>query len=152
MYTGEDGLFTLRLAADGWAVEVLDQTRLPHEAVVVRLETPAEAARAIEDMVVRGAPLIGATAAYGLCLALRADPEYRALVTAHELLLRTRPTAVNLRWALQEIVTSVRGLPAGERAAAAYRRAAALCQEDVEICSAIGEHGRPLIEAAWRGA
>jgi methylthioribose-1-phosphate isomerase len=143
-------LFTLRLAADGWAVEVLDQTRLPHAVAVVRLETAADAARAIAQMVVRGAPLIGATAAYGLSLALRSDPGDRSLAAAHELLLAARPTAVNLRWALEVMAAEVSVLPPGERAAAAYRRAAALCEEDISICAAIGQHGRAIIEQRWQ--
>jgi methylthioribose-1-phosphate isomerase len=152
MSADREPLFTLRLAADGWAVEVLDQTGLPHAVTVVRLETAVQAAQAIAAMVVRGAPLIGATAAYGLCLALRADPGDRSLAAARALLLAARPTAVNLRWALDAVETEVRPLPPGERAAAAYRRAAALCEEDVQICAAIGEHGRAIIEERWRAA
>src|SRR5687767_782651 len=93
---------SIALANDGWAVDVIDQTRLPHELVFARLETVEHAARAIADMVVRGAPLIGATAAYGICLSLRADPSDRALLAARERLVATRPTAVNLRWAVDE--------------------------------------------------
>ena len=106
---------TIWLASDGWAVEVIDQTRLPHELTFVRLESVADAARAIADMVVRGAPLIGATAAYGLCLALRKDPGDAAALGAREQLLATRPTAVNLRWALDQILAVVRPLPPAER-------------------------------------
>jgi methylthioribose-1-phosphate isomerase len=143
---------TIWLADDGWSVGVIDQTLLPHELAFVRLETAQQAARAISDMVVRGAPLIGATAAYGVCLALRADAGDRALLAARELLMATRPTAVNLRWALDEMVAAVRPLPLSDRAAAAYRRAAAICDEDVATCAAIGEHGRALIEQAFRAA
>ena len=150
--TAAEELFTLRLAEDGWGVEVLDQTLLPHEVAVVRLESAADAARAITEMVVRGAPLIGATGAYGVCLALRSDPRDRSLESARELLIAARPTAVNLRWAVEEVVSTARALPPSERAAAAYSRAAALCDDDVAICSAIGDHGRKLIEAAWRQA
>ena len=142
---------TIWPAADGWAVEVIDQTRLPHAFVTVRLETVADAARAITDMQVRGAPLIGATAAYGLCLAVRRDPSDRALNSAFELLLGTRPTGVNLRWALDDMKGVLRQLPPGRRAEAAYRRAAEICDEDVEICAAIGDHGLALIEQAWEG-
>src|SRR5688572_16947928 len=145
-----DELFTLRLAPDGWAVEVLDQTRLPHAVHVVRLQTGAEAARAIADMVVRGAPLIGATGAYGLCLALREDPGDRALAAAHGLLVATRPTAVNLRWALDRVRAAASALPPDQRAAAAYQQAADVCREDLAINAAIGEHGRRLIEERWR--
>jgi methylthioribose-1-phosphate isomerase len=137
---------TISLAADGWAVEVIDQTRLPHELHLVRLESLEQAARAIAEMVVRGAPLIGATAAYGICLALRTDPSEGALLAAGERLVGTRPTAVNLRWAVEQMVAALRPLAPGARAAAAYQRAAAICDEDVAICEAIGAHGRPLLE------
>jgi methylthioribose-1-phosphate isomerase len=152
MKVGGKPLRSIQLAADGWAVEVIDQTRLPHELAVVRLESVADAAWAIGQMVVRGAPLIGATAAYGMCLALRADPSDAALCTAQELLVGTRPTAVNLRWALEDLRAAVWGLPVGVRAEAAYRRAATLCDEDVATCAAIGEHGRALIARAWDAA
>ena len=138
---------SISVADDGWGVEVVDQTRLPHELCVARLETLADAVRAISEMVVRGAPLIGATAAYGMALALRADPADPA--GPHTALLATRPTAVNLRWALDRVRSAVESLPEGERVAAAYAEAAAICDEDVAICSAIGDHGLPLIQAAW---
>jgi methylthioribose-1-phosphate isomerase len=141
---------TIRLADDGWAVEVLDQARLPHEVEVMRLEDLAGAARAIRDMHVRGAPLIGATAAYGLALALRRDPSDAALDAAAAALLATRPTAVNLRWAVDEVRRAVAPLPAAARAAAAYARAAAICAEDAAICRAIGEHGLPLLREIGR--
>lgn len=141
---------TIRLADDGWAVEVIDQSRLPHAFELQRLETLEDAVRAIQTMVVRGAPLVGMTAAYGMCLAARACASARALTAARERLLRTRPTAVNLRWALDQMVSVLEPLPDDARAGAAYRRAAALCDEDVSICSAIGDHGRILIERGAR--
>ena len=94
---------TIWVADDGWSVEIFDQTRLPHELTVARLATLEDAANAISDMQVRGAPLIGATAAYGICLALRDDPSDAAVDRAYDRLLATRPTAVNLRWALDEM-------------------------------------------------
>jgi methylthioribose-1-phosphate isomerase len=141
---------TIWLADDGWAVEIIDQTRLPHALVVARLETLDEAAHAIRAMLVRGAPLIGATAAYGLALAMRADASDEGLRRAGEQLLATRPTAVNLRWAIDDVTARLRPLPASERGAAAYRRAAEICDEDVEINRAIGRHGKRLIEEAWQ--
>jgi methylthioribose-1-phosphate isomerase len=138
---------TIRLHADGVSVEVIDQTLLPHEFRLVRLYTLEDALRAIADMVVRGAPLIGATAAYGMALALRQDASDTGLARAHAQLLATRPTAVNLRWALDEIRTTTVRLPPAERAQAAYRRAAQICDDDVALCSAIGEHGKRIIEA-----
>src|SRR5207302_1669407 len=135
------------LEADGWSVGVIDQTRLPHRFATARLATLDDAAAAIRTMQVRGAPLIGATAAYGLCLALHADASDEALERAYATLIATRPTAVNLKWALDEMVAAVRNRARGERLAAAYRRAAEICDEDVAINRAIGRHGAPLIEA-----
>ncbi|XXX76681.1 S-methyl-5-thioribose-1-phosphate isomerase [Sorangium sp. So ce134] len=135
--------------ADGWSVGVIDQTRLPHRFATARLATADDAARAIRSMLVRGAPLIGATAAYGMCLALRQDASDGALERAYALLGSARPTAVNLRWALDEVRRAVAPLPPPERAAAAYRLAAALCEEDVAINRAIGEHGLALLQEAW---
>src|SRR5437660_7080085 len=132
---------------DGDTVAVIDQTVLPHRFVTLRLTTLDDAARAIATMQVRGAPLIGATAAYGLCLALHADASDEALERAYATLIATRPTAVNLKWALDEMVAAVRNRARGERLAAAYRRAAEICDEDVVINRAIGRHGALLIEA-----
>jgi methylthioribose-1-phosphate isomerase len=140
---------TIWLADDGAAVEIIDQTRLPHVFATVRLETMDDAARAIRTMQVRGAPLIGATAAYGMALAVRAEASDDTLDAAYEALFATRPTAVNLRWALDRMMASLKQLPAGRRLEAAYRRAAEICDEDVDICGAIGDHGLPLIEEAW---
>ena len=140
---------TIWLADDGWAAEIIDQTRLPHEFVTVRLETLDDACVAIRDMWVRGAPLIGATAAYGMALAVHADPSDASLETAYAALYETRPTAVNLRWALDEMRTLLAPLSPNARKQAAYARAAEICDEDVEICAAIGDHGKVLIEAAW---
>ncbi len=136
---------TIRVADDGWSVEVIDQTKLPHEFALLRLATPEDCARAIRDMNVRGAPLIGATAAYGIALALRADPSDAALDAACALLGATRPTAVNLKWAIDEMRAAVRPVGANARAEAAYVRAGLLCDEDVETCRMIGVHGLALI-------
>ncbi|KAB2941408.1 MAG: S-methyl-5-thioribose-1-phosphate isomerase [Hyphomicrobium sp.] len=144
---------TIWLAPDGWSVEIIDQTRLPHELVIVLLKSPEDAARAILSMQVRGAPLIGATAAYGLAMAIRDDASDEAIDRAIEFLAKQRPTAINLRWALEEMRRAVQNLPREERVAAAYRRAAEICDEDVETCRRIGEHGKKLIEdiAARKG-
>ena len=135
------------LEPDGWSVGVIDQTALPHRLATARLTTLQEAAHAIRAMVIRGAPLIGATAAYGMCLALRADASDEALERAYATLLATRPTAINLKWALDEMMAVVRNRPRAERAAAAYRRAAEICEEDVAINTGIARSGLPLIEA-----
>ena len=138
---------TIWLEPDGWSVGVIDQTALPHRYVTARLTNLAEAAHAIRAMVIRGAPLIGATAAYGMCLALREDASDEALERAYATLLAARPTAINLKWALEEMMAAVRNRPRTERTAAAYRRAAEISDEDVAINEAIGRNGLPLIEA-----
>jgi methylthioribose-1-phosphate isomerase len=132
---------------DGWSIGIIDQTALPHAVRTVRLATAADAAHAIASMQTRGAPVIGAVAAFGLCLALRADASDTALEEAYGRLVATRPTAVNLKWALDEVMAAVRNRPRSERVAAAYTRAAAICEEDVVANEAIGRHGLALIEA-----
>jgi methylthioribose-1-phosphate isomerase len=138
------------LEPDGWSIGVIDQTALPHRLAVARLTTLDEAAHAIRAMLIRGAPLIGATAAYGMCLALHADASDDTLDRAYATLLATRPTAINLRWALDEMLAAVRNRPRSERMAAAYRRAGEICEQDVAINAAIGRNGLPLIEAIAR--
>jgi len=132
---------------DGASVEIIDQTRLPHHFETTLLRTLDDAARAIVTMQVRGAPLIGATAAYGLWLALRADASDVSLEKAAGVLMATRPTAVNLRWAIDDMMRLLRPAAIGDREALAFRRAGEICDEDVDICRSIGEHGLPLIEA-----
>jgi methylthioribose-1-phosphate isomerase len=140
---------TIWLGEDGVGVEIIDQTKLPHAFQILRLESLEDAARAITGMEVRGAPLIGATAAYGLALAIRSDASDAALANAYDVLFATRPTAINLRWALDDVRARLLLLPEDERAAAAYARAAEICDEDVAISRAIGEHGAELIVRAW---
>ncbi|QCG93140.1 S-methyl-5-thioribose-1-phosphate isomerase (plasmid) [Azospirillum sp. TSA2s] len=130
------------------AVAIIDQTRLPHDFAVVRLTSLEEAAHAIRAMLVRGAPLIGAAAAYGVALALRADTSDRGLERACATLLATRPTAVNLRWALERMRGLLAPLPEARRVEAAEAEAAAIADEDVEINRSIGLHGAALIRAA----
>jgi methylthioribose-1-phosphate isomerase len=147
MRVGEKHYRAIWLAEDGRSVAIIDQTKLPHEFEIATLATLEDAARAIETMQVRGAPLIGATAAYGMCLALKTDASDEALELAHERLRRTRPTAINLNWALDEMMAALRNRPRPERLAAAYQRAAEICDADVETNRRIGEHGLKLIEA-----
>ena len=132
---------TIWLNPDGWSVGIIDQTRFPHIFETVTLRTLEDAAHAIKDMLVRGAPLIGATAAYGMALAARGDPSDAGLSQAYDTLHATRPTAINLKWALDEMMRVLRPLPPDDRAARAYKRAAEICDEDVEINKAIGRHG-----------
>ncbi len=135
------------IAEDGDGVVILDQTRLPREIAFVRLVTLDQAAEAIRVMQVRGAPLIGATAAYGLAIALRQGV---ALATAIATLAATRPTAVNLRWALDRMNTVLAPLPIAGQATAAWAEARAIAREDEAANAAIGEHGRSLLELGGR--
>jgi methylthioribose-1-phosphate isomerase len=137
---------------DGLAVQVIDQILLPHQFATRRIATLDDAFEAIATMVVRGAPLIGATAAYGLALALRRDSSDTGLENAHRRLAGARPTAVNLRHALDDVRAHVVGLHPEARAQAAWRRAGEICEEDVENCQRIGEAGLPLIEAIHRAS
>jgi methylthioribose-1-phosphate isomerase len=132
--------------SDGKAVGIIDQTVLPHRFVTLRLATLEDAAHAIQSMQTRGAPLIGAVAAYGMWLALQADASDENLERAYALLLSTRPTAINLKWALDEMMAAVRNRPRAERVAAAFRRAGEIADEDVAINQAIGKNGLKIIE------
>lgn len=138
-------------AADGRSVDIIDQTLLPHEFSIRTLRCVADCAEAISTMRVRGAPLIGATAAYGMALAMQADGSDSSLAASHELLLATRPTAVNLRWALQRVRAHLSVLPPQQRPAAAFEQADFLCEEDVGINRRIGEHGLRLIRERYDG-
>ena len=137
--------------ADQWSIRIIDQTKLPWAVDLLRLTTLDAVAHAIRAMLVRGAPLIGASAAYGVALAMRADASESNLTHAVNLLGATRPTAINLRWALARMQTKLAPLSSSQRVAAAYAEAAAICDEDVATNKAIGEHGLPLIEARATG-
>jgi len=141
---------TIWPTADNTAVEIIDQTKLPHVFTTVRLETMRDAERAIKDMQVRGAPLIGVTAAYGVALSMQHHASDAALKASCDMLLAARPTAVNLRWGIERMRAFLAPLPEGERAAAAWQEAARIADEDVDICSALGEHGSELIRAMHR--
>jgi methylthioribose-1-phosphate isomerase len=143
---------SIQRSADGRSLEIVDQTRLPGAFELARLESLADAAEAIRSMRVRGAPLIGVTAAYGLCLAAAADPSDAGLERARRELLATRPTGVNLRWALERMAARLRELPPARRAEAAWAEAEAMADEDVAACRAIGEHGLALLEQAHAAA
>jgi methylthioribose-1-phosphate isomerase len=136
---------TIWVAEDGRSVEIIDQTLLPHQFATLRLRTLDNAVYAIKTMQVRGAPLIGAAAAYGVCLAVSADSSDESLDHACDALLATRPTAINLRWALDNMRAHLLNRPRDQRVTAAYKRAADICDEDVMINSAIGDHGLLLL-------
>ena len=137
------------LNQDGWSVDIIDQTFLPHEFRICTLRSVEDAAEAILNMRVRGAPLIGATAAYGVALALRDQADDLSLNTACETLLSTRPTAVNLRWALDRLKEGLAGTALSERGPLAYQMADSICDEDVETNNAIGDHGLAVIRRLW---
>ncbi len=143
MKVGQDHYRSIWVEDD--AVRIIDQTRLPHDFVVVTLDTLERAAASIRDMWVRGAPLIGATAAYGVAVAMRADPSDAGLRHAHDLLIATRPTAVNLRWSLEEMAAHLSPRAPSARAESAFARAGQIAEEDVAINAAIGEHGLSVI-------
>ncbi len=137
---------TIELADDKQSVNVLDQAALPYDIKWLRLSSLEEVARAIREMHIRGAPLIGATAAYGVAIALRQDP--KSIDEASAILAATRPTAINLRWALEDMKRRIADVPVSERAAAAFTAAAEICDDDVACCEAIGQHGLAVIRAA----
>ncbi|NOR20222.1 MAG: S-methyl-5-thioribose-1-phosphate isomerase, partial [Xanthomonadales bacterium] len=138
------------LHENGWSVDIIDQTRLPHEFIIKSLNSMQDAAEAISVMRVRGAPLIGATAAYGMALAMREDAGDDNLARAAETLLATRPTAVNLRWALDRMLDVLSATLLSERVVAAYALAAEVCDEDVQINHAIGQHALSVIQTLWQ--
>ena len=137
---------TIFVADDGWSVAVIDQTRLPFAFELLRLQTAEQAAQAICNMVVRGAPLIGVTAAYGVALGLRADASDVGLQRVIGLLGATRPTAVNLRWALERMASALGPASPERRVELAYAEAARMADEDVSACAAIGRHGAAILE------
>ena len=133
------------------SVIVIDQTKLPHIFETVVLKTAGDAERAIRTMVVRGAPLIGATGAYGMALAMKEDASDANLDEAAHLLARSRPTAVNLGWAIEKVRSALRRTPVKDRASVAFAEAARICEDDVAACAAIGRHGADLLKSRWDG-
>lgn len=140
---------TIWTTDDDRTVRIIDQTKLPHVFETTDLNTVDDAAIAIRDMLVRGAPLIGATGAYGMALAMRHDASDTNIHKAYDLLHATRPTASNLAWALNDLKRVLESLPINEREAAAYKRAAEICEDDVETCHAIGVNGAALMRELW---
>ena len=136
---------TIWLDSDGWSVNVIDQTRLPHAFEIANLRSLEDACRAIRTMVVRGAPLIGATSAYGMYLALCDDPSDETMESAYGQLIATRPTAVNLRWALDRMWEALLPVPPSERVDQARSLCGEIADEDVTVCESIGRHGLEII-------
>ncbi len=145
MKVGDRHYHTIWLNKDNHSVDIIDQRWLPHEFRVVTLKTVSDVATAIRDMWVRGAPLIGVTAAYGVAIAMRDNASDTALDAVWDTLHETRPTAINLKWALDDMRGFLRALPVGQRPAAAYARAAKIAEEDVELNRAIGQNGLAII-------
>lgn len=141
---------TIWTTEDKRTVRIIDQTKLPHVFETTDLNSVADAAAAIRDMLVRGAPLIGATGAYGMALAMRADPSESNIAAAYEILFATRPTASNLGWALDDLRQRLLPIADAQREAAAYQRAAEICDDDVKTCRSIGDHGESIIVKKWQ--
>ncbi|MBC8948301.1 MULTISPECIES: S-methyl-5-thioribose-1-phosphate isomerase [Xenorhabdus] len=135
------------LASDGYTVEIFDQTKLPFEVQTIQLRTMQDAATAIKEMWVRGAPLIGAVAAYGMALAMHQESSDESLQQAYNVLVKTRPTAINLKWALERTYRVLENLEHSQRETTAYRIANEIANEDVEFCHKIGEHGLKIIQS-----
>ena len=150
MRVNGEAMRTIEAQSDSCAVHIIDQTALPLACRVVRLTSLDDVVRAIRSMQVRGAPLIGVTAAYGVALALAPQADDETLLAAVDTLAATRPTAVNLQWALARQRSCLLPLPPAERAAAAWREAGRIAEEDVEQCRRIGEHGLRLLGACRR--
>ena len=131
---------------DGWSVDVIDQTRLPHEFEIVNLRTLEDACQAIRNMVVRGAPLIGTTAAFGMCLAIREDASNKSMMAAYQALLETRPTAVNLRWALDRMLETLKPTSISGRVERAHQLCCEIADDDVTTCESIGRNGLEVIK------
>jgi methylthioribose-1-phosphate isomerase len=135
--------------SDGESVSVIDQTKLPHKFEIIDWCSVEDAARGIRTMEVRGAPLIGAAAAYGIALAMKADPCDESLQRAYNLLVGSRPTAVNLRWALDRVSAVLKNRSPLQRREAAYGEARSIADEDAANCSLLGEHGLVLLRDLW---
>lgn len=140
---------TLWPSTDTTAVEIIDQTLLPHAFEVRRLSNVGDVALAIKTMQVRGAPLIGATAAYGMALAMQESGDDDRLQQVARILIATRPTAVNLRWAVERMVACLQAIPVTQRAEAAWREAAAICDEDVAANQALGQQGLEMLRGVY---
>ncbi len=149
MRVGDRWYRTIWVEDDGWTVAVIDQTALPAALAVARLQSLDDVADAICRMRVRGAPLIGVAAAYGVALAMRTDPSDAGLARAVATLGATRPTAINLRWALDRVAGHLASVASADRASTGYAAAAGLADEDAAVCRAIGEHGEPLLRALF---
>jgi len=150
MFSNDD-LSSLRWDAVSGAVEIIDQTLLPHTLRWLHLDSLPAFCHAISHMQVRGAPLIGVTAAFGLAAAIAKTPDDDNVRAASATLLATRPTAVNLRWALEQVQSEVADMPPSQRARAAFNKAVQLRAQDIASCAQIGEYGLTLLRELSAG-
>ncbi|MGR6980024.1 S-methyl-5-thioribose-1-phosphate isomerase [Testudinibacter sp. P27/CKL/0425] len=132
---------TVWLSDDSISINIIDQTKLPFKLDILKLSTVDDVANAIKEMNVRGAPLIGATAAYGMAIAMHQDSSDENLMRTYNLLINTRPTAINLKWALDRCLTALKLALVNNRVSLAYALAEQISNEDIEICKSIGKHG-----------
>lgn len=146
MKQGQKSFRTIWPSTDNRSIDIIDQTYLPHEFKVANLKSVEDVAQAILTMQVRGAPLIGVTAAYGIALALQADPSNQSLEKAIKFLAQQRPTAINLRWALETMRDALIPIPKTERSVYAMEQANRIAENDIASCKLIGEHGLKLIQ------
>lgn len=148
MNIGGEHIQSIWFEPDSGEVCIIDQTKLPHQLEIIFLQSLDDACHAIKSMQVRGAPLIGVTAAYGIYLALRSDAH--CLNVALDALIKTRPTAINLKWALKRVQESLLGTDAASKAGKALEIAQCLEKEDIAVCAAIGENGLPILQDLWK--
>ena len=149
MLIGDREWRTIWLNNDEGIVEVIDQTKLPHEFTIKKIKSSEDAALAIKDMVVRGAPLIGVTGAYGLMLGIQESPKEKHINKIFDLLLSTRPTAVNLKWALERVYNKVINAEITDRVLIAKNEALQIEKEDIQMCSNIGDNGLEIIKKIY---
>ena len=127
------------------AVKIIDQTKLPHQFIIKDLKTVKDAINAIKVMEVRGAPLIGGTAAYGIVLANMEKNDLNFIKKSAEELTESRPTAINLKWAVDRMMKKLSGVNNNELLKVALEEAKAICEEDVKFCENIGLNGLKII-------
>ena len=130
-------------------VKIIDQTKLPHKFIIKDLKVVKDAINAIKNMEVRGAPLIGATAAYGLVLAILENNDQSFLNKSASDLISARPTAINLKWAVDRMINKLSGVNSKKILEIALNEANEICKEDIEICKSIGSNGLKIIEKIY---
>ena len=135
---------------EGNVVKIIDQTKLPHQFVIKELKTAKDAVNAIKVMEVRGAPLIGGTAAYGIALAVQENNDPEFIKNSAEELIQSRPTAINLKWAVDRMMNKLSGINSDKILDIALKEAKEICDEDERFCENIGAHGLKIIEESYK--